>query len=385
MIQPEDFGFGTEEQMLKSESRRFFKKHCDTVRLMDLFPDSPVLYSEPECYWDEKTWEKMIDLGWTSLAVPERASGVGMKAVAVAALVEEAGRAAFPSPLLSTINASYLLSCCETEAADRILTQIADGKTASLAVMDRNGSWIDPENSPRADGAGRLLLNGTSWFVQDARKVDFFVLLALIADCYELIAVPKEAQGLRIVPDTITDLTRDQAHLEFTEVELNPDWILSQPGTGSQVLARVEPLIHTMIAADMCGAGEWQLQATVEYAKNREQFGKPIGFYQAVKHPIVDMMIRIDEARSLLYNAACAIDHEPDQAATSAHMAKAAAADMAAFTSDRSIQFHGGYGFTWEASVHVYFKRQLHHRTLFGDARYHRARLSDIVMGPVGG
>jgi alkylation response protein AidB-like acyl-CoA dehydrogenase len=135
-----------------------------------------------------------------------------------------------------------------------------------------------------------------------------------------------------------------------------------------------------MVAADMCGAGEWQLQTTAEYAKTRVQFEKVIGFFQAVKHPIVNMMIMIDEARSLVYNAACAIDHEPEQSAVFAHMAKASASDMAAFASGRSVQFHGGMGFTWECFVHLHFKRQLHNQVLYGDAAYHRAKLAEIMM-----
>jgi alkylation response protein AidB-like acyl-CoA dehydrogenase len=135
-----------------------------------------------------------------------------------------------------------------------------------------------------------------------------------------------------------------------------------------------------MVAADMCGAGEWQLQTTAEYAKTRVQFEKVIGFFQAVKHPIVNMMIMIDEARSLVYNAACTIDHEPEQSAVFAHMAKASASDMAAFASGRSVQFHGGMGFTWECFVHLHFKRQLHNQVLYGDAAYHRAKLAEIMM-----
>jgi len=247
--------------------------------------------------------------------------------------------------------------------------------------MDRNGSWIAPLDSPVVAEDGRMTLNGVSWFVQDARKVDYFLVQAQHDGDIVLVVLPRDAGGLRVIPDTITDLTRDQARLELAGVSLQPDWVVSRPGSGAGVLAMAEPFFHTMIAADMCGAGEWQLQATVEYARNRKQFGRPIGFYQAVKHPIVNMMLMVDAARSLLYNAACALDREPEAAPALAHMAKSAASDMAAFTSDRSVQFHGGYGFTWEAAVHVYFKRQLHHRALFGDGRYHRARLAEIMMG----
>jgi alkylation response protein AidB-like acyl-CoA dehydrogenase len=114
------------------------------------------------------------------------------------------------------------------------------------------------------------------------------------------------------------------------------------------------------------------------------QYDHVIGFFQAVKHPIVNVLIAIDHARSLVYNAACAIDTEPEQAAMFAHMAQSAASDMAEFASSRSLQFHGGIGFTWECFIHLHFKRQMHNQVLYGDATYHRAKLADMIMGPIG-
>ena len=148
-------------------------------------------------------------------------------------------------------------------------------------------------------------------------------------------------------------------------------------------LQQAMPAVWTMVAADMVGAAEWQLQTTVEYARVRKQFDRELGFFQAVKHPLVNVMLAIDQTKSLVYNAACALDSEPESAARSAHMAKASASDMAAFASSRSVQFHGGIGFTWECYIHLYFKRQMHNQMLWGDAGYHRAKLADLVIGPV--
>jgi alkylation response protein AidB-like acyl-CoA dehydrogenase len=133
----------------------------------------------------------------------------------------------------------------------------------------------------------------------------------------------------------------------------------------------------------MCGAAEWQLQTTVEYATVRTQFDKPIAFFQAIKHPLVELMVMLDQARSLVYNAACAIDYEPELAEQYARMAKSSASDAAAFACTRSVQTHGGIGFTWECFVHLYFKRQKHNQALMGDGVYQRAKLADIMMGPI--
>jgi alkylation response protein AidB-like acyl-CoA dehydrogenase len=129
----------------------------------------------------------------------------------------------------------------------------------------------------------------------------------------------------------------------------------------------------------MCGAGEWQLQTTNAYAQVRKQFDRPLGFFQAVKHPIVNMMLAIDQARSLVYNAACAIDSEPDAAERFARMAKASAARSANLCSGRSVQLHGGIGFTWECDVHLWFKRQQHNQLFLGDAAHHRTHLANLL------
>ena len=121
----------------------------------------------------------------------------------------------------------------------------------------------------------------------------------------------------------------------------------------------------------------------MEYVNQRQQFDHPLGFFQAVKHPLVNVMIAIDQAKSLVYNAACAFDEEPDRAAQFAHMAQSAASDMAEFASSRSVQCHGGIGFTWECYVHLFFKRQRHSQMLWGDGPWHRARLAEMLIDSV--
>ena len=384
MAQPKDFGFGTEEQLLQTEARKFFRKNLDELKLMEMVAADSDPHRQSECLWDEKMWEQMADLGWTTLAVPEEAGGIGMSTVAVASFIEETGRVALPSPLMPTVNCTYVLRACQTDAALAALKEIGEDKTASLAITGQKGSWNSMDTDVEATSSGdKTTLNGMSWFVQDARKVDFFLVKARSDAGIGLYVVDVHAAGVTILPDSIVDLTRDQARVKFEGVEVGAEKMVAEPGKGNLALDAAEPPMMTMISADMCGAAEWQLQTTAEYAKTRTQFERPIGFFQAVKHPIVNMMISIDCARSHMYNAACAIDHEPENAREYAHMAKAAASDMAAFCSGRSVQYHGGMGFTWECFVHLYFKRQIHNQVLYGDAAYHRAKLADILIGPV--
>jgi len=372
MAQPNNFGFGEEAALLKESARKFFAEHLPVDRLHALVAADPTPEREPGCLWREDLWQSMVELGWTALAVPEAAGGLGMPLVAVAGLVEELGRAAFPCPLLPTLAATSVLAACNATAA---LTEILDGRSATLAITDARGSWQAGDSDIRyADG----MLNGTACYVQEARKAERFLVSAHSSSGLALFWVDAKATGVSVLPDAIVDLTRDQGRVRFENVPAEP-----VATNALAVLDQAFPALWTLLAADMVGAGEWLLQTTAEYATARKQFDRPLGFFQAVKHPLVDVMVAIDEAKSLVYTAACAIDTEPERASQFAHMAKAAASDMAGYASGRAVQLHGGIGFTWECYVHLYFKRQLHSRMLFGDGAWHRARLADILIGAV--
>ncbi|MEZ5572406.1 MAG: acyl-CoA dehydrogenase family protein [Halioglobus sp.] len=374
MTQPDNFGFGEEAALLKESARKFFAEHFPTEKLHRMVASDPNPERMTACAWDRDLWQQMVDLGWTSLAVPESVGGLGMPLVAVAALVEELGRAAFPCPLLPTLNATYVLAASGT-SAESALEEIAAGITASLAITDQQGSWFPADTDVQCVN-GKLV--GTAWFVQDARKVDRLLVSARTSTGQALFWVATDAAGVFIEPDAIVDLTRDQAHIRFDGVQAQ-----EVSSEAAAALVQAMPALWTILAADIVGAAEWQLQTTVDYVNTRQQFDHPLGFFQAVKHPLVDVMLQIDQCKSLVYNAACAFDAEPERAAEYAHMAKASASDTAAFASGRSVQYHGGIGFTWECFVHLYFKRQKHSQLLWGDAAWHRAQLADLLIGPI--
>lgn len=380
MAQVKDFGLGPDEIMVRDTARSFLAEHANIESLRKL-----VARDHREAYettpqpapWDEGLWRRMVELGWPGLGVPEAAGGVGMSTLAVALLAEELGRAAVPSPLPATLLATTVLRAA---GATRWLERIAAGTPASLATMGESGSlrWEDT-GVEAAFRAGTAHLRGAAAFVQDARKVELFVVSARTEDGLALLVVARDAAGLVIRPDRIVDLTHDQATLVFDGVTVPADAVVAAPGAGAAALDAALPALLTIAAADLCGAAEWQLQTTAEYARVRKQFGRAIGFFQAVKHPIVNMMCAVDRARSLTYAAAAAVDHDPGDALRLARMAKAAASDAAAFCADRSVQLHGGIGFTWECDVHLYFKRQKHNQLLWGDGAYHRARIAEAL------
>jgi alkylation response protein AidB-like acyl-CoA dehydrogenase len=375
MSQPRDFGFDEETGMLKDAARRFFDEKEPVTQLRPHIEgtEDPYRGRERDGWYDPDSWREMIELGWHLLAVPEAAGGIGMGLVAAVAIQEEIGRAACPTPLTNTLQSIFVLREAGADApgADAQLSEIAGGASMGLALLGEDGSLALDATDVSAAGTR---LTGTSWYVQDPQKMDGFLVAAKSDAGLGLYAVAADAVEIR--RDRIVDLTRDQGRLVMDGVEAE---IVAEPGSGEAVLARALPAVLTLVAADIAGAAEWQLQTTAEYAKVREQFDRPIGFFQAVKHPIVNMMIAADETRSLVYNAACAYDSDPDDALRCARLAKASASDTASFCSNRSTQLHGGIGFTWEADVQVYHKRQMHNQFLFGDGAWHRQKLGDLL------
>jgi alkylation response protein AidB-like acyl-CoA dehydrogenase len=396
--------------MLRDLAKKLLDQEMPIEKMRRLVAADPVATYEKgqRPNWDEALWKQCIELGWTGLAVPEAQGGAGFKMVGIAALVEEVGRHALASPLVATLNATYVLRESETEHASNWLSAIADGASASLAITNRRGAWDherpDLVATPKGDG---YLLHGRAFFVQDAFKAGLFVVLARLeaqgqgdndpAPGSILCVLRSDAGGLELSQDHIHDLTRDQATLVFDNVLVAASDVVSM--RGSETLDRAWPAILTTVAADLCGSSEWQLQTTVEYAKTRKQFDRPIGFFQAVKHPLTNAMIAIDRARSLVYHAACCIDSmlesgeasdldvrtdaQFEQALQNSRMAKSAASDAGRFMSGRSVQLHGGIGFTWECDVHLYFKRSMHNQMLYGDATHQRRALADLLIGEV--
>ena len=384
MALTKDLGFGPDEQLVRDQARKLLKDSVPVDKLRTL-----VARDHHEAYettiqpasWDESLWKQMVELGWTALSVPESAGGLGMKTIVSVALAEELGRVAVPSPLPATLAATAVLKAA---GATSWLEKIAGGAAATLAITPESGSWEpgDTDVEARAAGAG-VRLHGKAAFVQDARKAQLLVVAAKSAGGVALYVVPADAPGVTVTPDRIVDLTRDQATVTFDGVEVAAANVAAGEGKGKAAIEAALPTILTLLAADACGAAEWQLQTTAEYAKSRTQFEHPIGFFQAVKHPLVNVMLGIDRARSLTYAAACAVDEDPADALRLARMAKAAASDAAAFASDRSVQLHGGIGFTWECDVHLWFKRQKHTEQLFGNATQQRAHLARILEAAV--
>ncbi len=378
---PPDFGVGEEHELLRESARRFLaeRSSIDQVRKVAASPEG----------FDRALWKEIGELGWLGLVLPETLGGAGLGWLHQALLFEEMGRAMLPSPYLGHLLATEALRTAGSEAQQaRWLPALASGeRIATLAFVEPNTGWepdrvaasAEPAKESKSRGAGHVLW-GDKAHVVGAQFADLVVAPFHLPDgTVVLFAVEADARGLRTTPEVGVDPTRRTARVRFDSVHVEPDAMLT--GDGRDALERVYLRGYAMLAAEMVGAAEAALELTRTYAIDRKQFGKPIGAFQAVKHPIVDMMIEIEMARSHAYAAAAALDHAPEQAELRARMAKASASDAFAGAVRKAIQLHGGFGFTIDCDAHWYFKRALWTRAMLGDAVHHRRVLAEALFG----
>jgi alkylation response protein AidB-like acyl-CoA dehydrogenase len=375
MATPKDFGFTEDISMLKDTFAKFLseQKTIENLRPSLKGTEDPYHGDRRSAFYDTHSWQQTVELGIHAVSIPEDQGGIGMGLVAATAIAEEIGRYALATPLTSTLLATFLLRAVDTPEGNALLESMAGGTRVGLALYGEDASLEGDSTDVRVED-GKL--QGQSWYVTDAQKSELLIVAAESPDGIDLYQVDCQSANIRLLDDRIVDLTRDQARIQFDGAEAQA---LTTSGQGLSSLQKALPALLTLTAADIAGAAEWQLQTTAEYAKVRSQFDRPIGFFQAVKHPIVDMMITADETRSLVYQAAAAFDFEPEDAARCAHLAKSSASDTAEFCSNRSTQLHGGIGFTWEADVQIYHKRQMHSQFLFGDGIWQRAKLAELL------
>lgn len=375
MATPKDFGFTEDISMLKDTFAKFLseQKTIENLRPSLKGTEDPYHGDQRSAFYDTQSWQQTVELGIHAVSIPEDQGGIGMGLVAATAIAEEIGRYALATPLTNMLLATFLLRAIDSPEGNALLEAMAGGTRVGIALYGEDASLEGDSTDVRVED-GKL--QGQSWYVTDAQKSEILIVAAESAEGVDLYRVDCQSANVRVLDDRIVDLTRDQARIQFDGAEAQA---LTTGGRGLLSFQKALPALLTLTAADIAGAAEWQLQTTAEYAKVRSQFDRPIGFFQAVKHPIVDMMITADETRSLVYQAAAAFDFEPEDAARCAHLAKSSASDTAEFCANRSTQLHGGIGFTWEADVQIYHKRQMHSQFLFGDGIWQRAKLAELL------
>jgi alkylation response protein AidB-like acyl-CoA dehydrogenase len=363
------FDLTDEQQAIKSTARDFLAARYRSSRIREL--------AASEDGFEQKDWEEMAELGWPGLALPEEWGGQGLGIVDLAVLFEEMGYALAPSPLLSTTVAGLALAFNGTdEQRERWLRPLAAGELRGApALFDAGGSATigEFEIEAKADGDG-VVLDGEKVLVMDAAAADFF--LVATADGRRHI-VERDAEGVTVAPESSIDLARRLYSVRLDGVRVGGDATLG--GTQEDF----QPVLWracVAIAAESTGIAQRTMEMAVEYAKERQQFGRPIGAYQAVSHRCAQMLLETENSRSAVYGAAWAADADPAALPLAASMAKAYASDAGWRVPDASIQVHGGIGFTWEHDLHFFLKRGRANAAAFGDARWHRDRVAGLVL-----
>jgi alkylation response protein AidB-like acyl-CoA dehydrogenase len=318
---------------------------------------------EDERGFTDEQWAAIVELGWPGLVVPEQDGGLGLGVVELAVVQEELGYALAPTPFVSNLAAGLLLAAQgDDEQRSAYLAPLAAGeRRGTLAVLDDDAAL---------DAAGATL-SGKKIAVPDAASADFFVIAGSDGRHY---VVEADADGVAVTATAGLDPSR-----KLATIELDGAAAIELAAGDATTAGRAYDVIATALAAESVGVARRAMEMAVEYAKDRKQFGRPIGSFQAVSHACAQMLLEVEGARSVVLYAAWALDHEPETGALAASMAKAYAGDAGWRVPASALQVHGGIGFTWEHDLHFWLKRGKANSYLFGDGRTHRARVADLA------
>jgi alkylation response protein AidB-like acyl-CoA dehydrogenase len=370
------FGLTETQQTLKNTVRKFLAAECPMSEVRKLM--------ETAIAFDPALWRKIAEQGWTGMILPEEHGGFGMGMVEMAAALEEMGRALLPGPFFSTVlMAGPLLEGVSNESAKRkYLSAISSGQAkATVALLEESASWSpDSTRMQATSSAGNYKLDGRKLFVWDAAVADFLICTARLNGELALFLVPAKASGLRITDLPAMDFTRKLYEVAFDSVAVPRENLLAEGKPARAALDRMLNVATVGLVAEMTGGMQRLLDMTVEYAKTRKQFGRPIGQFQAVQHLCADMLVYTESSRSSAYYAAWAIQEGVREAALAVSVAKTYTSDAYREVGNRAIQVHGGMGFTWENDAHLFYRRAKASEVAFGDATYHRERIAKLVI-----
>ncbi len=376
-----DIGFSEEQEMLRAAARKFLDDECPTTFVRRQMETAAACTPE--------FWAQLAEQGWLGINFAEEDGGSGLGLLDLVVLLEEMGRAVMPGPFFATVLLGGGAIAASGSPAQRreYLPRIADGSLkATLALTEPNARWDAAGITMTARAApGGFVLSGTKMFVPDAHLADVLVVAArtrdgsTMEDGVSLFLVPRGVPGLSITVLPSVDATRKLCEVRLDNVAVPETALLGELHNGWSALGRVIDRAAVALSAEMCGGAQRVLDMTVEYAKLRTTFGKPIGSYQGVKHKCADMLVEIENAKSLTYYAAWAVDEGEADAPLAVSMAKAYASDASRKVAAAGIQLHGGIGMTWEHDLQLYLKRAKACEVAFGDATWHRERVARLM------
>ncbi|HZQ34675.1 MAG TPA: acyl-CoA dehydrogenase family protein, partial [Dehalococcoidia bacterium] len=340
---------------------------------------------EDEKGYSPEVWSKMAEQGWQGLIIPEDLGGTGLGFLDLIVLLEEFGRALVPGPFIpTTLAAIALLEAGSDEQKKQYLPRIASGEAiGTLAITEPSARW-DAEGIQlqATKGANGYTLNGTKLFIPDAHVADLMVVAARTGGSGEsgvsLFVVDARSPG--ISTEVLKTIASDkQCEVKFENVQVPAANLLGAEGQGWEPLQKVMLKATVMECAYLVGLAQMDFEISVNYAKERVQFGRPIGSFQAIQHKCADMVTDVDGARFIMYRAAWSVaEGEPD-AALNVHMAKAWCSEATRRVVAHGQQIHGGIGFTKDYKIQLFFRRQKRSELMWGDADFHREKVADAL------
>ena len=376
-----DFGFTEEQEALRKSAREFLTDRSTTALVRKLMDD--------KTGFDEGLWKEMSALGWMGTAIAESDGVLGLGLIELAVLSEEMGRAILPSPFFSSVGlaAPVVARATDGELRKRILEGIAAGELrATVALAEEEGRWDAAGIKAKAVPAeGGYKLSGTKMFVPDAHVADEIVVAVRTARSKD----PREGISLFLVPtadkkvkikqlDTI-DRTRRLCQVKIGGVAVGADRRLGAEGEGWSMLEPALDRAATVLSAEATGLATKVLELSRDYAKERTQFDRPIGSFQAISHRIANMLLLTENARSNTYYAAWALEEGAPDGPLATATAKVAASEAARVVAQDGIQVHGGIGFTWEHDMHLYYRRAKWCELFLGDPTLWRERIASLI------
>jgi alkylation response protein AidB-like acyl-CoA dehydrogenase len=367
-------GFTEAQADLLEVASVFCRQKSPPARVRQLITD--------ELGHDPSLWREIAALGWLGVAIPEPYGGSGLGLAEVVPIMEQMGRHLMNTPFASTTLTAQALLAGGTEAQKETwLPKLAAGAVGALALSEAKADWDlrAIETIARPTGGGYSLL-GEKVLVWDAAAAEV-VIVSVLLDGRPALALIEAAQlphgALR--RETVIDETKRSFALTLEGVVV-PGTAIMESERAGEALNHIHLSANLLAAAEMCGGTQAAIDYTLDYLKTRKQFGRPIGAYQALKHPMVEAYLKYEQARSHLYAAAHCFG-EQGTGEIAVRMAKAVADQVFAFAADRAIQFHGGYGFTYDCDAQLYRRRALWHAAHYGDSAYHKAKLEALLLG----
>ena len=327
-------------------------------------------------------WSRAVDLGWPALTLPEDYGGLGLGAVEATVVAEELGRSVAPIPWLATTTqyAAVVRATAEPAQLEALLPAVADGRVVGTLAVAEDGVRALPAQcattaEPTATG---WRLRGTKSWVWEASLADEVAVVARTDEGLRVFVVP--ARALDITPAATVDATREWATVRLDDVEVEVERALGTAGRDDT--DRIRSTLQeatTAVASEMVGTCAALFELTVSYVSTREQFGVPVGSFQAVKHKLADSYVALERARAAAYFAAATLAEDDSRRDAAVSMAKVAAGDCQRRVVQDAIQCFGGIGYTWESDVHLYAKRAKAGDAVFGTAREHRRALARLL------